>query len=330
MQISVIGGSGFIGTRLCARLAKAGEHPFHIIDKSPSQTFRDLTRIADVRSVDSLRAQLPQDAVVINLAAEHRDDVSPRTLYDEVNVDGARNLCTVAREKQVRTIIFTSSVAVYGFAPLGTTESGTIQPFNDYGRTKHEAEQVLRSWQEEDPLNRTLVIVRPTVVFGENNRGNVYNLLRQIATGRFVMVGSGTNRKSMAYVENVAAFIEHAIGSSPGIHVYNYVDKPDFAMNDLVGTVRTMVGQQAVSRIRLPYALGLLIGGCFDLVARLSGRKFPISAVRVRKFCADSVYGSAVEGAGFQAPVPLLQALQQTVRHEFMAPRSEGPLFYSE
>jgi nucleoside-diphosphate-sugar epimerase len=219
---------------------------------------------------------------------------------------------------------------VYGFAPVGTDESGIIKPFNDYGRTKYEAEQVLRAWQEEDPDRRTLVIVRPTVVFGENNRGNVYNLLRQIASGRFVMVGSGTNRKSMAYVENVAAFLEHSLMSPPGVHVFNYVDKPDFTMNELVKQVSGLLGKIYASRVRLPFSVGLLIGGCFDVLSKLSRRKFPISAVRVRKFCANSVYGSAIGSTGFTPPVPLEQALVRTVRHEFVEPASGGPLFYSE
>jgi len=330
MEISVIGGSGFIGTRLCLRLTESGGTRFQIIDKTRSQTFGDVTSIADVRSMEALRAVVPKGAVIVNLAAEHRDDVSPRSLYDEVNVQGARNICAVAREKQVRCIVFTSSVAVYGFAPLGTDESGTINPFNDYGRTKYEAEQVLRAWQEEAPATRTLVIVRPTVVFGENNRGNVYNLLRQIAIGRFVMIGDGMNRKSMAYVENVAAFLQHSLTSPPGVHVFNYVDKPDFTMNELVSQVSGLLDRPNPSRVRLPVAAGLLIGSCFDVAAKVSGRKFPISAVRVRKFCANSVYGSAVSSVGFTPPVPMPQALERTVRHEFMAPASDGPVFFSE
>ena len=100
------------------------------------------------------------------------------SLYDEVNVEGARNICAIAREKGIKTIVFTSTVAVYGFAPIGTNECGEIAPFNDYGRTKYEAEQVFKAWQAENPEKRTLIIIRPTVVFGEQNRGNVYNLLR--------------------------------------------------------------------------------------------------------------------------------------------------------
>ncbi len=203
------------------------------------------------------------------MAAEHRDDVRPLSLYVDVNVGGAKNICTVAREKGVQTIIFTSTVAVYGFSPIGTDESGIIAPFNDYGRTKYEAEQVFKAWQAEVPTERTLVIIRPTVVFGEQNRGNVYNLLRQIASGKFVMVGNGENRKSMAYVENVAAFIEYAMSFKPGIHIYNFIDKPDFTMNRLVANVNRILGRSEKIGIRLPFALGYIVGKGFDLVAAL-------------------------------------------------------------
>lgn len=68
-----------------------------------------------------------------------------------------------------------------------------------------------RAWLTEDPVNRSLVIVRPTVIFGEQNRGDVYNLLRQIATGRFIIFGSGANRKSMASVQSIAEFLALSI-----------------------------------------------------------------------------------------------------------------------
>ena len=215
MLVNIIGGSGFIGSKLAYRLNSNKNYSFKIIDKVLGTNFPEKTSVADIRYPDELSNLMPADSIIVNLAAEHKDDVSPTTLYDEVNVGGSRNLCEIARLASINTIIFTSSVAVYGFALLGTNESGAITPFNDYGRTKWEAEQVYKQWQAEDPQNRTLVIVRPTVVFGERNRGNVFNLLRQIASGKFVMVGDGLNRKSMAYVENVAAFLEYSLDFKP-------------------------------------------------------------------------------------------------------------------
>lgn len=330
MNINVIGGSGFIGSRLIRRLSKRDSLNNKILDKSPSTAFPDLVTLCDVRSVEQLRTSIADSAVIVNLAAEHRDDVRPLSLYDEVNVAGAKNICTVAREKGVQTIIFTSSVAVYGFAPIGTDESGKIAPFNDYGRTKYEAEQVFKDWQAEAPKERTLVIIRPTVVFGEQNRGNVYNLLRQLASGKFVMVGHGENRKSMAYVENVAAFIEYSMSFKPGVHIYNYIDKPDFTMNSLVANVNRILARSEKIGFRLPFSVGYLIGKGFDLVATITGKRFAISSIRVKKFCANSVYDTAIEKTGFVRPVPLEQAIAQTVRHEFIENHDGEPLYFSE
>ncbi|MEQ9107797.1 MAG: NAD-dependent epimerase/dehydratase family protein [Limnobacter sp.] len=328
--ISIIGGSGFIGSRLVHRLTNQKNHNIRIFDKAPSLTFPQLCKVCDVRNIESLKGTLPEESTLINLAAEHRDDVQPRSLYHDVNVTGAANLCQVAREKNIKTIIFTSTVAVYGFAPLGTNETGQIAPFNDYGRTKYQAEQIFKAWQAELPAERTLVIIRPTVVFGEQNRGNVYNLLRQIASGKFLMVGNGENRKSMAYVENLAAFIEHSINFQPGVHTYNFIDKPDFTMNELVGSVKRTLGQPEKIGFRLPYSVGYAIGKCFDLLAAVTGKRLAISSIRVKKFCANSVYSTAIDSTGFVSPVPLTKALEQTIRHEFIEKHDDQPVYFSE
>jgi len=368
-MISVIGGSGFVGTRLMKRLTQiapegvcetgarggqrdpslnchdqpqaqsqvkfAGQAVAHridlqIVDKNPSQTFPSLVVQADVRSVDELRNAIPEGSIIINLAAEHRDDVRPISLYDDVNVGGARNICLVANEKSVKTIIFTSTVAVYGFAPVGTDESGVIAPFNDYGRTKYEAEKVFKAWQQEMPSERTLVVIRPTVVFGEQNRGNVYNLLKQIASKKFLMIGNGQNRKSMAYVENVAAFIEHSLTFSPGIHVYNYIDKPDFSMNELVKTVNRTLGRSESVGFRLPYAFGYAVGKAFDVLAAITGKRLTVSSIRIKKFCADTVFDTSVEKSGFVPPAKLTEGLERTVHHEFLQKDESKVVFYSE
>jgi nucleoside-diphosphate-sugar epimerase len=329
MLINIVGGSGFIGTRLSSLLKLEGL-AFKIVDKALSKEFPERTFIADVRSVEALDSEISDNAVLINLAAEHRDDVAPLSLYDDVNVQGAKNLCLVATKKNVKTIIFTSSVAIYGFAPLGTDESGKVAPFNDYGRTKYEAELVYQAWQAEDPLIRTLVIIRPTVVFGEQNRGNVYNLLRQIASGKFVMIGDGLNRKSMAYVGNVVAFIQHSLAFKPGVHIYNYIDKPDFTMTELVSWVNKLLGKSTEIKFRLPYRLGLLIGKGFDLAAKIMGKKLPISAIRVKKFCLNSVYESAIHTSGFIPPFSMPEAVEKTIKYEFLEKHENETVFYSE
>jgi len=327
-KLTIIGGSGFIGTRLCSRLNQ--KFKISILDLKPSIIFPGLAKVCDIKLRNNLNESIECNSLIVNLAAEHRDNVFPPNLYDEVNIGGASNLCYIARKKNINVIVFTSSVAIYGFAPIGTNENGQINPFNEYGRTKWEAEQVYKGWQAEDPKNRTLVIIRPTVVFGEGNRGNVFNLLKQIVSGKFLMVGHGHNRKSLAYVENVAAFIEHSLSFKPGIHIYNYIDKPDFTMNELVSRVRKILGRSEKITLRLPYIFGLAIGKFFDFIAFVSRKKLAISSIRVKKFCANSVYESAIPETGFVPPVNLIDAIERTVKYEFLEDHKKEPVYYSE
>lgn len=315
MNISVIGGSGFIGTHLVKKLLQAG-HTVTILDKVRSEAFPELSQLGDVRKIDDVLKSLAGADVIYNLAAEHRDDVSPESLYFDVNVNGARIVCDAASTLKINKIIFTSTVALYGLDAGRPTEDSPVKPFNAYGHSKHEAERVYCSWAEQDSL-RSLTIIRPVVVFGENNRGNVYNLLTQISKKRFLMVGDGDNKKSMAYVINVADFLEFVARMPAGINIYNYADSPDMKTKEIVAIARRAFDKDPVP-LALPYWLGLAGGATFDVVAKLFKWNLPISAIRVRKFCADTTVATdKMASLDFQPSYSLTEGLERMIRHEF-------------
>ena len=315
-MLAIIGGSGFIGSRLASLLRCHGVS-FKIIDIKESENFPDAYCYGDVTKKTSLVDALGDTTCIINLAAEHKDNVHPISRYYDVNVKGAENVCAAAEQLGIEHIVFTSSVAVYGFVEKETGEDGEFHPFNDYGKSKLEAEHVYDAWQAND-ADRTLVTIRPTVVFGENNRGNVYNLFRQIASGKFLMIGAGNNQKSMAYVENIAAFLKFVTTFESGRHVFNYIDKPDFTMNELTDVICTALHRKK-NNIRIPYAVGITGGYCLDLLSKITGKEFPVSSIRVKKFCARTQFKSNnISATDFKAPVTLEQGIANTVRHEFL------------
>ena len=328
-SIILIGASGFVGTRLIDNIKN--DLNLKNFDKRQSPFFSEITTIGDVRNQTKLDGALSgQDAVVL-LAAEHRDDVSPTSLYYDVNVQGTMNVLEAMDKNGVKSIIFTSSVAVYGLNKDNPTEQHQSDPFNHYGKSKWQAEEVLREWYNKDPENRSLTIIRPTVIFGERNRGNVYNLLKQIASGKFLMVGKGTNYKSMAYVGNVVAFIKYQLQNiKPGYQVYNYIDKPDMNMNELVAQVEKSLNKR-IPATHFPYWLGMLGGIGFDMLSKLTGKKFAVSAVRVKKFCATTQFDATKAHAnGFNAPFSLAEGLHNTLQHEFVNKNHDGIIFESE
>lgn len=326
-MLTIIGGAGFIGSALCRNLHDRG-NKFEILDLKTSHLFPKETKICDVRDKDQLLRSVSGESI-INLAAVHRDNVTDHREYYRTNVDGASNVCEVADIRGIRSVHFTSTVAVYGFAPANTTEMGEIRPFNHYGKSKYEAEQILRDWYSRSP-NKTVSIIRPTAVFGLGNRGNVFNLLRQIADGKFVMIGKGENRKSLAYVENIAAFIEFVVEKAEGLNTINYVDKPDFNMNELVSEVRLALGRSP-TRVRLPQAVGNAAGMLADALSLITGKEIPLSSIRVKKFCSETTFSSEHEFlSAFNAPYNLREALKTTISGEFISPDPDRVLYFTE
>jgi nucleoside-diphosphate-sugar epimerase len=316
MKIAITGGAGFIGARLAAQLAAQG-HEIVVIDINAPKPM-DVTDEAAM-----MGTALKGVDIIYNLAAEHRDDVRPQQRYYDVNVTGAKILVKAAKQHNIKTIIFTSTVAVYGLNAGESLETDTPAPFNDYGHSKLEAEEVFNNWANEDST-RTLVTMRLVATFGPGNRGNIYNLMNQIAANRFVMVGNGDNHKSVAYVENIVAFLQHCLTFPSGKHLYNYADKPDLNMRDMVAEIRRALGYHGMGP-RVPYALGLAGGVGLDAVAKVTGRTFPISAVRVRKFCADTIVNAKkAHESGFKAPYALQDGVQEMIRAEFMESKNKA------
>jgi nucleoside-diphosphate-sugar epimerase len=318
VKVLVIGGSGFIGARLISTLRERG-HTIVNLDVVPLVPEREgvTTMVGDVTvDADVAAAADGCDAIVL-LAAEHRDDVRPVSRYEAVNVGGARTVAAVAERLGIDRLVFTSTVAVYGLSEGIADEDATPRPFNPYGETKLKAEGVLRAWADAD-LARSLVIVRPSVVFGEGNRGNVYTLVRQIAAGRFLMVGRGDNRKSMAYVGNIVSFLADALGFERGTTLVNFADKPDLSTREIVAIIRGELGKRPEPGPGIPVWVALVAGAVFDGIARISGRTFPISAIRIKKFAAETRVGTArLENRGHRSPVPIDDAVRRMVAAEF-------------
>ena len=310
----IIGGSGFIGTHLIDKISK-DKYDIVNFDKKESSSFPETTIIGDIRDLNHLKQVTKNIDLIIHLAAEHEDNIQPKSLYYDVNVKGTQNIVDACIINNVNRIIFTSSVAVYGLDLADAHEDSKPNPFNDYGKSKLQAEQILTNWWERKN-GRSLSIIRPTVVFGERNRGNVFNLMKQVAVERFIMVGNGQNTKSIAYVGNLVEFISCSIRNT-SFSIINYADKPDLSMNQLIALVYRFLGKKE-KIIFIPYWLGVSTGYFFDLLSFILRRKFTISSFRIKKFCSNSVINTdKLKELNFRSTSSLFSAIERTIKYEF-------------
>ena len=136
MIISLIGASGFVGTRLLDLLKSKEGYSLKNIDLQQSHFFPELTTIGDVRVQSQMDRELAGSDLVVLLAAQHRDDVSPASLYYDTNVGGMKVTLNAMEKNGIKRIVFFSSVAVYGLNKDNPNESTPTDPFNHYGRNR--------------------------------------------------------------------------------------------------------------------------------------------------------------------------------------------------
>ena len=328
MRVTLIGASGFVGTRLIDLLKV--DHQIKNIDIQSSHFFQEYTVTGDVRDFNSINGLLTETDLVVLLAAQHRDDVTPSSLYYDTNVEGMKNVLKAMECNGIKRMVFFSSVAIYGLNKDNPDENTPADPFNHYGKSKWQAEQVLQEWHKTHN-DWNIDIIRPTVIFGERNRGNVYNLLHQLSTGRFLKIGNGRNVKSMAYVGNVVAFVRYMIENvTEGYNIFNYIDKPDLNMNQLTELVCSKLGNK-IPAISFPYWIGMAGGYFFDFISFISRKKLEVSSVRVKKYCSTTQFDSTkARNTGFVAPYTLSEGLTRTLEFEFIHPKTDDISFESE
>jgi nucleoside-diphosphate-sugar epimerase len=145
----------------------------------------------------------------------------------------------------------------------------------------------------------------------------------------FVGTHLTTQLLAMAYVESVTAFIEYNLTNTPEEHLFNYIDKPDFDMNTLVAGVNRILGKSG-KLFLWPYRLGYFGGLCFDVLAKILHRKLPVSSIRVKKFCSNTMFEAAnIKKTDFKTPVNLIEGLERTIKYEFIN-KIDDHVFYTE
>ena len=242
------------------------------------------------------------------------DNVHPISLYDEVNVGGAKNICKIASKKGIDKIIFISSVAVFGNSENKINEDSEFNFFNDYGRTKLLAEKVFIEWYEADEENK-LDYHQTHSNFGEKIEES-FNLIKQIKENKFIMIGNGKNRKSMCYVKNVAAFINFSLNDIDGKKLVNYSDKPDMDMNELVDFINLKFNRKKLMNFYIPKSLGLLAGLFFDF-EQVFPFKIKHKLYKDQKFISSSeISNELVRKLGFKAPFSIFESLNSTIDYE--------------
>jgi nucleoside-diphosphate-sugar epimerase len=318
-RVLVTGATGFAGLSLALNLAAAGHRVRGLVrnrDKAVvlQQAGVDLV-VGDVRDPEILREAVEGVDTVYHLAAVFRQAGVPESEYREVHVNATRTLVELSAVANVRRVVHCSTVGVHGSVSREdepATEDAPFRPMDMYQLTKLQGEQAAQ--ETADRLGVPLTVVRPGPIYGPGDR-RLLKIIGGVARRRFVLIGDGTPRFQMVYVDDLTEGFKLAAESPSAVgRVYIFVGSEAPTLNELVQEIAE-VAHVKPPPFRLPVWPFLMAGALCEAVCVPLGIEPPIYRRRVKFFTSNRWFDTsrARTELGFTPRMPLRAGLQRTL-----------------
>lgn len=302
-SVLVTGSAGFIGSALVSHLREIGR-PVVGIDRT-AQPAADALRL-DLAGITSDDLPRPCPSTIVHLAALSKEPGFPWRDYFANNAEATRRLCKAADEAGVQNIVFTSSMMAFASGPWRRSESDFGDADTAYGSSKLQAEEILRTWQASKP-GRRLRIVRPGVVFGPGDQGNMRRLIRGLSKGRFAYIGRDDTVKSCIYLKDMVRLLTLLIDDDGPHDTYHAVYPQPTTIHDHVDAINAAWGWDRKPPT-VPYRLALAAATPFALVDP-TGARFGLHPRRIQKLQFDTnISSERLADIGFTAQYSLREA----------------------
>src|SRR3989338_5012484 len=209
MNVLVTGATGFIGRHLVRELKKHKQYKIFCLlrnlRKAKLLEGLDIEIIpGDITDKTSLEKLKNYQIDLVFHCAACVENCNPKNL-ETVNVSGTRNICDFSLVQGVKRLIYLSTVAVVsGNKEVPLTDDLPFSATNVYGESKVEAEKAV--WEYRDK-GLPVVILRPPMVYGEDEPHMMKLLLKLLKFRVLPLVNRGESKLHLAYVENVIAGI---------------------------------------------------------------------------------------------------------------------------
>lgn len=290
MKIFVTGSTGFIGSRLVAKLASEG-HTVHALYRSEKKIASDLPSNiiffkGDLTRAESLEAAMQGCDAVIHTAAFacvwHRDE---KVIYD-LNVASTSLILKIAAGMGIRRSVVTSSAAVFGPSGVRTLNENDPEPlhfFIPYERSKALMEKEVARLVS---AGQDIVIVNPTRLYGPgplNDANSVTRLVKMYCEGKWhFLPGNGESIGNYVFVDDVVNGIELALFKGRSGNRY-ILGGENASYRELFQLVEKLSGvHHRLFRFPLPFMLG--VAGAMTLFAKITGIPPMITPGLVRKY----------------------------------------------
>lgn len=320
MNYIIFGGSGFIGTHLihmlkagCIKqddkiydldIVMPGEEGVvpGVVEKNDGVEYIRL----DVRKPFDFDFTPTSSDVVFNLAAVHRTPGHEDKEYFETNIRGAENVVAFAEKYGIKKILFTSSIAPYGASEELKEETTLPTPNTPYGISKLVAEKIHIGWCEKE-ADRELTIVRPGIVYGKGEHGNMTRLYKGIKGHYYIYAGRKDTIKACVYVKELVQFFKYRMidNSFPGYDIINCTFEPAYTIEQICEAMKEatdLMGRH------IPMVPAWMLMTAATILAPIGAKK-GIHPARVKKIMVSTnISGKKLAGTDYKFHYSLVES----------------------
>jgi nucleoside-diphosphate-sugar epimerase len=327
--VVVTGASGWLGQNLVRALAGQRERirclvpvddhaaPLALLSPAVEVVVGD---VRDPATADRLFDGVGSDAAVFHAAAVIHPTRSTREFFD-VNVGGTQNVLDRARRSGAARFVHVSSNSPFGVNATADdvfTEDSPYDPYLGYGQSKYEAEQIVRSAHDRGDL--ATVMIRAPWFYGPHQPDRQTQFFRTIRRGRFPLVGDGTQRRSMAYTDNLVQGLLRAevADKAPG-NAYWVADERPYELREVLATVRRALEAEGLAtsgpeRVSLPRAAARLAERADTLLQGRGRYVQPLHVLGELNHTIACDISRARDELGYQPTVALEEGMRASIR----------------
>lgn len=300
-NLLITGTSGFVGANLVPYLS---EKDFKIMSIS-----RRPDNVENINYSSLTKDVWNRSNAIIHLAGKAHDlkSTSNDDVYYAVNTELTKNLFDQFIDSKASVFIYISSVKAAADEVVSILSEGVVpNPVTVYGKSKLLAESYLLS--KTLPKNKKLYILRPCMIHGPGNKGNLNVLYKFVKKGIPYPFGSFENKRSFLSIENLCFVIYQLLEIKPESGVYNVADDEALSSNMLVKLISEVLHKKA-RILKLPPSFVMALA---KLGTKLN---LPINEEKIVKLTGNYVVSNAKIKSVLETDLPMTaeKGLKQTI-----------------
>ena len=314
MNILISGMHGFIGSNFIGALKD--KHTLYGLDIVFPAKEEVVTTFSwqDFEPTSFPFQTLPQFDAIIHLAGKAHDtkNQSAAQSYFDINTGLTQKIFDFFLESSAKKFIFFSSVKAAADSVVGDmlTEDVIPAPVGAYGESKIKAEEYIKEHLEYSTTEKQVYILRPCMIHGPGNKGNLNLLYNVVKKGIPWPLGDFDNRRSFTSIDNLCYVIEGLLNQDVPTGIYHMGDDEALSTNELIGIMCEVMGKK-------PHIWKMnkrVMEGCAGLGTLMH---LPLNTERLRKLTENYVVSNAKIKAALgidKLPVTAKEGLMKTIR----------------